>query len=146
MTPLQKYPHITELFACTRKRLAFIFSFLINYFISSGTCSTPKLSKYTISLLLQNKAIQCVLTCAYLWRFITYVLSFRHIISWNNFIKSWFILTILLCFKVRFKGWGGIKNPILFHNQFLHFLFHLCFENQLLQFLSLIIISWETSS
>ena len=45
MNPMQKYPHITELFACTRKMLAFMFLFPINSLISSGTCSTPKLSK-----------------------------------------------------------------------------------------------------
>ena len=43
--PMQKYPHITELFACTQKMLAFMFLFPINSLISSGTCSTPKLSK-----------------------------------------------------------------------------------------------------
>ena len=45
MNPMQKYPHITELFACTRKMLAVVFLFPTNYLISSGTCSTPKLLK-----------------------------------------------------------------------------------------------------
>ena len=45
MNPWQKYPHITELFACTRKILAFMVLFPINSSISSGTCSTPNLSK-----------------------------------------------------------------------------------------------------
>ena len=45
MNPMQKYSHITELFACTRKMFAFMFLFPINSLISSGTCSTPKLSK-----------------------------------------------------------------------------------------------------
>ena len=45
MNPMQKYPHITESFACTRKMLAFMFLFPINSLISSGTCSTPKLLK-----------------------------------------------------------------------------------------------------
>ena len=45
INPMQKYPHITESFACTRKMLAFMFLFPTNYLISSGTCSTPKLSK-----------------------------------------------------------------------------------------------------
>ena len=65
MNPMQKYPHITELFACTRKMLAIMFLFPANSLISSGTCSTSKLSKQTISLLLQNKAIECVPTSAY---------------------------------------------------------------------------------
>ena len=62
---MQKYQHITESFACTPKMLAFMFLFLINSLISSGICSTPKLSKIIISFLLQNKAIQCVLTYAF---------------------------------------------------------------------------------
>ena len=45
MNPMQKYSHITELFACTRKMFAFMFLFPINSLISLGTCSTPKLSK-----------------------------------------------------------------------------------------------------
>ena len=49
MIPMQKYPHITKSFACTQKMLAFMFLFpensSINSLISSGTCSTPKLSK-----------------------------------------------------------------------------------------------------
>ena len=45
MNSMQKYPHITELFACTRKILAIMFLYLINYLISSGTCPTPKLWK-----------------------------------------------------------------------------------------------------
>ena len=38
MNPMQKYPHMTELFACTRKMLAIMFLFLINSLISSETC------------------------------------------------------------------------------------------------------------
>ena len=45
MNPKQKYPHIAELFVCTRKMLAVVFFFPINSLISSGTCSTPKLKK-----------------------------------------------------------------------------------------------------
>ena len=69
MNPMQNYTHIMELFSCTRKMLAFMFLFPINYLISSGMCS--KLSKKTISPLLQNKATQCVPTSAYSSRFIT---------------------------------------------------------------------------
>ena len=43
INPIQKYPHITESFACIQ--ITFVFLFLINSLISSGTCSTPKLSK-----------------------------------------------------------------------------------------------------
>ena len=45
MNPIQKYPHITELFACTQKMLTITFLFPTNSLIFSGTCSTPKLSK-----------------------------------------------------------------------------------------------------
>ena len=45
INPMQKYPHITESFACTRKMLSFTFLFPTNSLISLGTCSTPKLSK-----------------------------------------------------------------------------------------------------
>ena len=45
MNPMEKYPHITESFHCSRKMLAFMFLFPINYLITSETCSTPKLSK-----------------------------------------------------------------------------------------------------
>ena len=38
MNPMQKYPNITELFACTRKMLAIMFLFPTNVLISSGTC------------------------------------------------------------------------------------------------------------
>ena len=69
---MQNYPHITESFACTQKMLVFIFLFPIIFLIFSGICSTPKLSKQTISFLLQNKAIQCVPTSANSSRLITY--------------------------------------------------------------------------
>ena len=56
---MQKYPHIIDLFSCIRKMLSFIFLFLgnssINYLISSGVCSTPKLSQLTISFFYKIK-------------------------------------------------------------------------------------------
>ena len=73
---MQKYPHITESFACSRKMLPFMFLFPINSLIFSGTRSTPKLLKQTILFLLQNKAMQCVPTSAYSSRFITCTPSF----------------------------------------------------------------------
>ena len=53
INPVQKYPHITESYACTLKMFVVMFSFceaedkgrLKNVFISFGICSTPKLSK-----------------------------------------------------------------------------------------------------
>ena len=62
MNPMQKYQRIIELFACTRKMLALMILFRINTLISSGMCSTPKLSKKKkISLLLQSKATNACL-------------------------------------------------------------------------------------
>ena len=43
INPMQKYPHITELFVLEKCLLLFLFP--TNYLISLGTCSTPKLSK-----------------------------------------------------------------------------------------------------
>ena len=42
INPMQKHPHITELFTYTRKMLAFMFYFPTNSLISLGKCSTPK--------------------------------------------------------------------------------------------------------
>ena len=76
MNLMHKYPHISELFAFTRKMLAIMFLFLINSLISSRTCSTQILLNQTISLLLQNKVIQCVPTSTCSSRFITYTPCF----------------------------------------------------------------------
>ena len=73
---MQKYPQVTEWFASTRKMLAIMFLLRINFLISLGISSTPKLSKYAILFLFQNKAIQCVPTSAYLSRFLIYAPSF----------------------------------------------------------------------
>ena len=43
--PMEKYPHITESFACIRKMLDIMFLFPINFLIYLGICSTPKLSR-----------------------------------------------------------------------------------------------------
>ena len=53
INPIQKYPHIIESYACILKIFVLIFLFcepedeerLINFVISLGICSTPKLSK-----------------------------------------------------------------------------------------------------
>ena len=50
INPIQKYPHITESYACTLKIFVLMFLFgeaeekgrLINALISFGICSTPK--------------------------------------------------------------------------------------------------------
>ena len=45
MNPMQKYPHLIELFAYNRKMLAFMFLFPINSLISSRRYSTLELTK-----------------------------------------------------------------------------------------------------
>ena len=75
MNPMQKYTRIVELFACTRRMLAFMFLFSIKSVISSET--NTKTVEINNSLLLQNKAIQCVPTYAYSSRFIIYPLFFQ---------------------------------------------------------------------
>ena len=45
MNPIRKYPHIIELFACILNIFAFMFLCPIDFLISLGTCSTPKLLK-----------------------------------------------------------------------------------------------------
>ena len=45
INPIQKYPHITELYACILKMFISMFLLLIKALISLGICSTPKLSK-----------------------------------------------------------------------------------------------------
>ena len=76
MNSMKRHTHINELFDCNRKILASIFLFSTNSLISSGICSTPKLSEYIIPDLLQNKAIQYVPTSLYSSRFFSYASSF----------------------------------------------------------------------
>ena len=45
MNPMQKYPHIIELFDCSLNILAFMLLFPIRLSISSGTSSTLELLK-----------------------------------------------------------------------------------------------------
>ena len=60
INPIEKYPHITESYACTLKMFVLTFLFckaedkgrLINALISFRICSTPKESKLLLLLLL----------------------------------------------------------------------------------------------
>ena len=72
---MQKYPHIIELFSCTRKIFAFMFLLPINSLISSGIYST-QLDCFIEYIHILNKAVQCVPASAYSSRFIIYVPSF----------------------------------------------------------------------
>ena len=45
INPIQKYPHITESYACILKIFATTIDLSINILIYFGICSTPKLSK-----------------------------------------------------------------------------------------------------
>ena len=73
---MQKYPKMIESYACILNMLVFMFLLAINFLISVGTCSTPKLPKQVRPLFNAYKAIQWVPTSAYLLRFITYAPSF----------------------------------------------------------------------
>ena len=55
---MQKYQHITELFAFIQYIFALIFLLSLNFLISFGICSTLKLSQQVILLPLIYKAIQ----------------------------------------------------------------------------------------
>ena len=72
MNSIQKYRQIIEMSVCILNMLVFVFLCPINFLISLGTCSTPKLSKKITSLFLAYKAIKRVPTSAYSSRFITY--------------------------------------------------------------------------
>ena len=96
--------NIYTLLHCFYWKHVCFYVFMSNRFlISLGTCSTPKLWKWIISIFVTLKQIQYVPTSAYSSRFIRYTLihySFRQIISRIKSIDSRFILIILLYFKV----------------------------------------------
>ena len=77
INPIQKYPHITQSYACILKIFAKIIDFSVNILISSGICSTQKLSKWVTLLFNVYKATQWVPILEYSSRFITYVPSFN---------------------------------------------------------------------
>ena len=58
INPIQKYSHITELYACILKIFVTIADLSINFLISFGICSTPKLSKQVTILFNAYKSIQ----------------------------------------------------------------------------------------
>ena len=76
MNPMQKYPQITELFDHILYKFVFMFLFSMNFLVSIGTCSTPKLSKQIISICNTYKAIQCAPASACSSRFIPYAPTF----------------------------------------------------------------------
>ena len=45
MNPVQKYPHIIELFASILNKFIFMFLCPVSFSVSLRTCSTPKLLK-----------------------------------------------------------------------------------------------------
>ena len=99
INPILKCPH-NESYACILKIFVCMFLLSVNFSISFGTCSTPKLSKYVTLLFNAYKAVQWVPVSKYSSRFTTYSPFFRQIISRINTIKSRFILIILLYFKI----------------------------------------------
>ena len=107
---MQKYPHIIELFSCTRKILAFMFLFLINSLISSGIYSTPKLSKWTMSFFYKIKQSN---VCLHL-HFHQDLLYMPHPLLFlaKLFLekKSWFIFIIFLYFKICYRIRQHLKS------------------------------------
>ena len=63
---------MTESYACILKFFVIMSLLLINFLISFGMCSTPKLSKYVTVLLFAYKATQCVPISEYSSRLIKY--------------------------------------------------------------------------
>ena len=59
---LQKYPHIIESYVSILQIFVMIFLFPMNFLISFGICSSPKLSKNITLLPFTYKAIQFVPT------------------------------------------------------------------------------------
>ena len=95
---------------------------LCNFFRNMFNTKTIEMK---VSLLLKNKAIQCVHTSAYSSRFITHAPSSAFLGRLFlekmplNFGSSW----QYFCISIFFKGWGGIKNRILFFKEVLQFIF-----------------------
>ena len=58
MNPMQKYPQITESYACILKMFAIMLLLLTNFFTSLEICSIPKESKYVTALLFAYNAIE----------------------------------------------------------------------------------------
>ena len=54
---LQKYPHITESYACILITFVTVLLLLMNFLTSFGMCSTPKLSKYVTILVFTYNSI-----------------------------------------------------------------------------------------
>ena len=61
INPIQMYPHIIESYACTLQIAIEMFLFPMNFIISFGICSTPKLSKYVSFLAFTYKANEFLL-------------------------------------------------------------------------------------
>ena len=76
INPIQKYPHITESYACILKMFAVMFLLLIIFLISFGMCSTPKLSNYVTDLVFTYNSIQWVPISECSSRLVTYASSF----------------------------------------------------------------------
>ena len=71
-----------ESYACILNVLLLIFLLPINLLISLGIYSIPKLSKQITSLVLTNKAIQCVPIFSYSSKFITYAPFLFYLINY----------------------------------------------------------------
>ena len=130
---MQKYSHITKLFACTRKMFAFMFLFPMNIFnFFRNMLNTKTIEKKQFHFCYKIKQPNVCLRLHIhqgLWRMLA--LSF---IFLGRLFLQWTPLNLHFHNTSVFQNlFGGIKNPILFHNRSLQFLFLFCFQNQLLQ-------------
>ena len=58
INPIQNYPNVTASYACILKIFVIMLLLPMNFLISFGMCSTPKLSKYVTLSFNEYKAIQ----------------------------------------------------------------------------------------
>ena len=102
INPIQKYPHIIELFACTRKMLAIMFLFLTNsYFLqehSQNRNYRNKQFQFCYKIKQSNVCLRLQIYQGLLHK--PHLLFFMQVISRIKTIKSRFILIIILYIKV----------------------------------------------
>ena len=104
INPIRKSLHIIESYVCILKIFVVRFLLPVDFLVSLGIYSTPKLSKQVTTLdvppsLFTYKAIHWVLFYSYSLRLITYSPSFI-LGKLSNTIKYSFILIISLYFEI----------------------------------------------
>ena len=102
INPVQKYPHITELFACTRNVSfdVFILDTFFNFFRNMFNAEAIKINNFILFTKQSNP--MCTYVCIFVKvYYISPILYFiRQIVSRTNTIKSWFHSILLLYFNI----------------------------------------------